>query len=487
MGEKTLNDLQPGPLWNHFQSICDIPHPSKHEEKIIEFVRNFATNLGLATIVDEVGNIIVKKAATPGMENRKTVVLQSHLDMVPQKNSDTPHNFETDPIQAYVDGDVVRAKGTTLGADNGIGVAMMMAIMEAKDLKHGPMEFLFTVDEETGMTGAFGLKPRMLEADVLINLDTEDEGELYIGCAGGVDTLIDKDYEQINMPENHAALEVNLKGLKGGHSGCDIHLGRGNSNKLLVKLLSEAREKLGLQLGKFEGGTLRNAIPRESFATVIIPSDKKDEFAKMVTEYEAKLKQDYAKVDPNLILEVKETNWNGKVMKDEEAKNFFAAINNVHDGVYTMCADMPDVVETSSNLAIVTVENGHFNIHTSQRSSAESGKEEIRSKISKVFEEIGAKVESKGSYPGWAPDVNSPILETMKGVYKNLFNKEALVKVVHAGLECGLLRSLYPNMDCISIGPDIHFPHSPDEQVNIATVQKVWDFLLESLKEAPLK
>ncbi len=477
---KTLLDLTPERVWKHFNDLCAIPHPSKHEEKIVEHIINFTKGIGLEYNTDAVMNIAVKKPASAGMESKKTIVFQSHVDMVPQKNSDNPHNFEKDPIQPWVDGDYVKAKGTTLGADNGIGVAMMMAMMEDKTLEHGPLEFLFTVDEETGMTGAFGLKPGFLTGDILVNLDTEDEGELYIGCAGGVDTLIEKNYSQVDAPQGFLPVEISLKGLKGGHSGCDIHLNRGNANKLMNELFARLEGKIEWRLNRVEGGNLRNAIPRESFAQLYVQD--KAALEKEMKALEADLKARFGNDEPDLAFGMKDANFTGKVVEPSELKSFIATISKVHNGVLSMCKDMPEVVETSSNLAIVKAEAGKIAIHTSQRSSVEAEKNRMKDMVAVSFKEMGANVEHQGSYPGWAPNVKSPILDLMKARYKNMFGKEALVKVVHAGLECGLINSVYPKMDCISIGPNINFPHSPDERVQISTVKMVWDFVLDVMK-----
>ncbi len=482
-----LTDLNPKDLWVNFQNICNIPHPSKKEEKIIEYVKSFGENLGLKTIVDNIGNVIIKKPATPGYENRKGIILQGHLDMVPQANSDVNHNFETDPIQAYVDGDWVTAKGTTLGADNGIGAAAAMAVLQSNNIEHGPLECLFTIDEETGMTGAFGLKPGLLDGDILLNLDSEDEGELYIGCAGGVDANISLSYSEENTPQNVKAYKIAITGLKGGHSGLDIARGRGNSNKLLIRLFDHAAKEYGLRIADIQGGSLRNAIPRESFSVVIIPNDKADDFLTEVKNFEELYKNELGAVEPGLIITAEETSVPGKVFDIESQTKLIKSIYACPNGVIRMSDAMQGVVETSTNLAIIKSNNGTITINCLLRSAVDSAKKDLGQMITNVFELARAKVELTGEYPGWKPNAESPILKTMTEVYKNKYGKTPEIKVIHAGLECGILGANYPYWDMISFGPTIRFPHSPDEKVNIKTVEKFWDFLVETLKNVPVK
>ncbi len=484
---KEILELEPKALWKHFYSLTQIPRPSKKEGKVIEFMKKFGEDLGLETIVDEVGNVIIKKPATEGMENRKGVILQGHLDMVPQKNADTDHDFEKDPIDAYVDGEWVTARGTTLGADNGMGVAAAMAVLESKDLVHGPIEALFTIDEETGMTGAENLKPGLLDGDILLNMDSEDEGELYIGCAGGVNTNGELEYKEEDVPKGMAAFKVTVKGLKGGHSGLDIHLGRGNANKIMNALLTTAASKYGLRVAEISGGNLRNAIPREAFATVVVPEDKKELFQKFVEEFDALVKDEFKDTDAGVEVTAESTDMPAKIIDEDSQKAMFKAVADCPNGVIAMSKEVEGIVETSTNLAIVKSENGKIEIATLQRSLVDEGKDKLAADVRAAFENAGFKAESSGDYPGWKPNPDSPILKEMKEIYNNKFGKVPEVKVIHAGLECGLLGSVYTNWDMISFGPTIRSPHSPDEKVNIATVQKFWDFLVETLKHVPEK
>ena len=487
MSKEILN-LEPKALWKHFYSLTQIPRPSKKEAKVIEFMKKFGEDLGLETIVDEVGNVIIKKPAMPGMENKKGIILQGHLDMVPQKNADTEHDFENDPIDAYVDGEWVTAKGTTLGADNGMGVAAAMAVLEAKDLEHGPIEALFTIDEETGMTGAENLKQGLLDGEILLNMDSEDEGELYIGCAGGVNTNATLTYEEQETPDDVTAYKIAVKGLKGGHSGLDINLGRGNANKIMNALLMTAADKFGLKVAELQGGSLRNAIPRESFATVVVPNEHKDKFEKFVEEFKAIAKDEFNDTEPDLDITLETLEEKpAKVMSDEAQNSMFKAVAEAPNGVIAMSESVEGIVETSTNLAIVNAKDGKLEIATLQRSLVDADRDKIAEQMRKVFSEAGLIPVSNGVYPGWKPNPDSVILKEMKEIYNNKFGKVPEVKVIHAGLECGLLGAIYPNWDMISFGPTIRFPHSPDEKVNIATVQKFWDFLVETLKNVPEK
>ena len=484
---KVLSNLEPNPLWNYFEDICNIPHPSKKEEKIIAYVKKFGEDLGLETHTDVVGNIVIRKPATPGYEKRQTIVLQGHLDMVPQKNNDTQHDFEKDPIEPWIDGEWVKARGTTLGADNGIGAAAAMAVLAANDLEHGPIECLFTIDEETGMTGAFALKEGFLKGDILMNLDSEDEGELYIGCAGGIDTTAWFHYNETDVVGAVEAYKVELKGLKGGHSGLDIKLGRGNANKIMNRLLWQANRNFSLQLHSIEGGSLRNAIPREATAIVVVPKENEENFENLVKELGLKIKNELKNVEPDFVLQVSKTEVPSTVIDPKVAANLFNGIYACPNGVIRMIDDMPEVVETSTNLAIVKSDNGKVEVCTLQRSSVDSAKDDLCNMMRSVFEMADAKVEHAGSYPGWKPNVKSPILKTMKNVYQQKFGNIPEVKVIHAGLECGLIGGVYPNLDMISFGPTIRNPHSPDEKVNIKTVGLFWEFLVETLKNAPVK
>ncbi|MBN2638906.1 MAG: aminoacyl-histidine dipeptidase [Bacteroidales bacterium] len=484
---KDILKLEPKELWKNFYSLTQIPRPSKKEEQVIAFVKKFGEDLGLETIVDEVGNVIIRKPATEGMEDRKGVILQSHLDMVPQKNSDTNHDFEKDPIDAYIDGEWVTAKGTTLGSDNGMGAAAAMAVLESKDLVHGPIEALFTIDEETGMTGAENLKPGLLKGDILLNMDSEDEGELYIGCAGGVNTNAEASYKEEKAPEGSVAYKVVVKGLKGGHSGLDINLGRGNANKIINALLATATDKYGLRVASLEGGTLRNAIPREAFATVVIPEANAVNFETFVKEFDEIVKDEFEETDGGVSVSAEKAEAAAKVMEATAQANLFKAVANCPNGAIAMSKDLEGIVETSTNLAIVKAEKGKIEMASLQRSLTEDGKDKLAEQVRQVLTESGLKAESSGNYPGWNPNPDSPILKEMKEVYNNKFGKVPEVKVIHAGLECGLLGSVYPNWDMISFGPTIRWPHSPDEKVNIATVEKFWDFLVETLKNIQAK
>lgn len=484
--DKNIDKLQPTSLWGNFHELTKIPRPSKNEQKVIEFVKKFGESLGLETIVDEVGNVIIRKPASSGMENRKGIILQSHLDMVPQKNSDKVHDFTKDAIEAYIDGDWVTANDTTLGADNGIGAAAAMAILSSKDVEHGPIEALFTIDEETGMTGAFGLKPGLLKGDILLNLDSEDEGELYIGCAGGINTSATFDYKLEDVPKDFKGFKIIIKGLKGGHSGLDIHLKRGNANLILNRILINGNEHLGLLLADIEGGSLRNAIPREAFATVAVPQSEVDNLKKLIAEVEAYYKKSLTD-DPGLVIKLEETETPSKIIDVATFDNILNAVHLSPNGVIKMDPKLKDVVETSSNLAIIKSDNGKLNIAFLHRSSSENSKKELCKQVREIYEKYGAKIENSGDYPGWQPNPNSPILNTMKEVYNKNFGKVPEVKVIHAGLECGILGANYPNWDMISFGPTIRFPHSPDEKVHIESVGKFWDYLIKTLKEAPLK
>ncbi len=482
-----IQNLEPKPVWKHFYSLTQIPRPSKNEAKASEFVEKFGKELGLETIKDEVGNVIIKKPATPGHENKKTVILQGHLDMVPQKNSDTDFDFENDPIQAYVDGDVVKAKDTTLGADNGMGVAAAMAVLEDKNLEHGPIEALFTVDEETGMTGANELKPGLMDGEILINMDSEDEGELYIGCAGGLETNAFFHFKEESVPSDSKAFNIEVKGLKGGHSGLDIHLGRGNANKVLNRILWHANQSIDIRIASIEAGSLRNAIPREATVTVTVPSSDVGEMENFVNEVSEAVKNELSLVEPNISIEMKETDMPSSVIDKTTQDNLIRAIYGCPHGVIRMSDAMEGMVETSTNLAVIKEQDGKIRIQTLQRSAVDTAKEDLGNMLRSVFELAGAEVVHEGAYPGWKPNPDSPILQTMKDVYSDNFGKEPKVTAIHAGLECGIISQAYPGLDMISFGPTINYPHSPDEEVNIETVQKFWDFLVYTLKNVPEK
>ncbi|NMB37172.1 MAG: aminoacyl-histidine dipeptidase [Bacteroidales bacterium] len=486
----TLSHLKPQRVWKHFYSLTQIPRPSKHEGKAVQFLEKFGKDLGLETIKDKVGNIIIRKPATPGMENRMGIILQAHIDMVPQKNNDKVHDFKKDPIQPRIvskeDGDWLYATGTTLGADNGLGCAVAMAVMEADDLVHGPVEALFTVDEETGMTGARELQPNVLKGDILVNLDSETEGELYVGCAGGLDATAVFKYKEEPLPKGYEVFAIHVKGLRGGHSGMEIHEGRGNANKVMMRVLLPALRDLKGKLVSIEGGNLRNAIPREAVAVIAVPEERADELQVIVDSVLAQVKNEYANIDPNIQIFLEEAKAK-KVMASNVALKMAKAVYACPNGVDRMSLEMDDLVETSNNLAIVKSEDGKIFVKCLMRGSMDTAKEDLSEAIRAVFELAGAKVTLTGGYSGWQPNMRSPILKTMKETYFNLFGKEAKVTAVHAGLECGILGSKYPNWDMISCGPTILSPHSPDERVFIPSVDKWWEFIVAALANAPKK
>jgi dipeptidase D len=482
-----IRNLEPKVVWEIFQQLCDIPRPSKKEQKAAEFAKKFGEDLGLETIMDEIGNVIIKKPATPGMEDRKTVVLQGHLDMVPQKNSNIDHDFETDPIQAYVDGEWVTARDTTLGADNGIGAAAAMATLKSTDIVHGPLEVLLTIDEETGMTGAENLKGGILDADIMINTDSEDEGELYIGCAGGIDTNAKFHYKEEAVPADSLAFLIDVKGLRGGHSGLDISLGRGNSNKILNRILYATNKSLDIRIADIQSGSLRNAIPREGFAVVTVPKSQSGEFKSFIDELVPQIKSELSVTEPDLDITYLETDMPSMLIDEKTHNNLIKGIYGVPNGVFRMSDAMEGLIETSTNLAIIQKKDGFIELATLQRSSVDSAKEDLANMIRNVLELAGAEVVHEGAYPGWNPNINSPILKTMQDAYNNKWGKIPEIKAIHAGLECGIIMENYPNLDTISFGPTIRFPHSPDEKVNIKTVGMFYDFLLETLKNIPKK
>ena len=483
----SIKNLEPNGLWKNFYNLTQIPRPSKKEEKVVAFVKEFGEKLGLETIVDKVGNVIIRKPATPGYENRMGVVLQAHLDMVPQKNSDKVHDFEKDPIETYIENGWVKANGTTLGADNGVGAAAAMAVLEATDLEHGPIEALFTIDEETGMTGANALESGVLKGDILINTDSETEGELYVGCAGGIDTCgyFTPKFEAV--PAGSKAFQLVVKGLKGGHSGMDIILGRANANKVMNELLAYATEKLDARVADIQGGSLRNAIPRESFVTVTVSEDKAEELAAFVSQFETMKKEQFAAVEPDMSITIAPAEMPAQVMDKATIANIIEAVAKYPNGVIAMSKDFEGTVETSSNLAIVKLIDGQVMTASLQRSLVDASKDVLAAEMRELLEKCGAVAESTGSYPGWKPNINSPILHTMKKVYEEKYGKTPKIMVIHAGLECGILGSKYPNWDMVSFGPTLVFPHSPDEALKIDTVPLFWEFLAETLKNVPVK
>lgn len=486
--DKDFSKLKPELLWKRFSEICNIPHPSHHEEKIREYIVKFAKEHKLDYTVDEGPNVIIRKPATSGMEGRKTIVLQAHLDMVPQKNSDKEFDFEKDPIEAYIDGEWVTANGTTLGADNGIGASAILAVLESNDIKHGPIEALFTATEETGMDGAFALRAGELKGDILVNLDSETEGELYVGCAGGLDVTATMKYDTVKLDKNEfTGYRLELKGLKGGHSGMEIVLQRGNANKLLVRFMRNFQEKLGIMLCDIDGGGLRNAIPREAFATVAVMKKNEKAFLAAVKRFEKLYINEYKGIEDSISFKAIPVKTPSKAINFFDQANLVDAVFACPNGVMRMSTSMPGLVQTSSNLARVVSERGYFKIMCLLRSSVNSEKDDLALMIRTVMELSGATVKQSGAYDGWNPNMESPILKTMKESYNKLFGREPDVMAIHAGLECGIIGGKYPSMDMISCGPTIKYPHSPDEKVNIASVEKFWKFLCYTLENAPVK
>ncbi|MEG1659383.1 MAG: aminoacyl-histidine dipeptidase [Bacteroides sp.] len=486
--EKQL--LNPTALFQYFEEICQVPRPSKKEEKIIAYLKAFGEKHHLETKVDETGNVLIKKPASKGKENLQTVALQSHVDMVCEKNSNVQHNFLTDPIETEIDGEWLKAKGTTLGADNGIGVATELAILADDSLEHGPLECLFTVDEETGLTGAFALKEGFLNADILLNLDSEDEGELFIGCAGGIDSVAQFVYKEVDVPADFFAGRVEVSGLKGGHSGGDIHLGRGNANKILNRFihLMKATYPQDFYLCEFNGGNLRNAIPREAYAIFAVPEKFKHEVRVSLNVFTAEIENELSVVEPDLKIVLESEAPRAKAIDPDTTERLCAALTACPHGVYAMSQDIPGLVETSTNLASVKMKPACvIRIETSQRSSILSARDDMANTVRAVFELAGAAISSGDGYPGWKPNPHSAILEVAVQSYKRLFGVEAQVKAIHAGLECGLFLSKYPGLDMISFGPTMIGVHSPDERLNIPTVQKFWVHLLDVLANIPEK
>ncbi len=480
-----IRQLEPKRLWNKFADLNAVPRPSKKEERVIAFMKDFGKNLGLETIEDEVGNVIIKKPATAGMENRTTVVMQSHLDMVHQKNNDTEFDFDTQGIDMFIEGDWVKAKGTTLGADNGLGVATIMAILESIDIPHPAIEALFTIDEETGMTGAMGLKGGLLSGGILLNLDTEEDDEIGVGCAGGIDITATRTYDEEETPEFKIGFEINVKGLQGGHSGMQIHEGLGNANKLMNRLLFDGFENFGLRISEIDGGSLRNAIPRESKAVVVIDAIHEDAFLLEINELANAIKKEYKTMEPELVVDVAKCDTPKKIMDLGVQEGFTRAVYAALNGVYRMSADIPDLVETSNNIARVIVKEGNIKVGCLTRSSAESAKMDLANSLRATFELTGCEVEFSGEYPGWTPNMDSAILKVMTKLYEDLNGEKPNVAACHAGLECGILGQNYPDMDMISFGPNIKGAHSPDERAQISSVQKYWKFVLEILKAIP--
>ena len=482
-----IRNLEPKALWNKFADLNAVPRPSKKEERVIEFITSFGNALGLETFEDEIRNVIIRKPATAGMENRKPIVLQGHLDMVHQKNSDTIFDFDKQGIEMYVDGDWVRARGTTLGADNGLGVAMIMAILESKEIKHPAIEALFTIDEETGMTGALNLKGGILKGEILLNMDTEEDDEIDIGCAGGIDVTATRKYHEEETPAGSVGYTITVKGLNGGHSGMDIHKGLGNANKIMNRLLFSAFENFGLQISEINGGSLRNAIPRESVAKVIVAGMYDEAYIFDMQEIINDIKTEYKTTEPKLTIEIAKSDLPQKVMDIGVQEGILRSIYAAHNGVYRMSADMEDLVETSNNVAKVIIKDGEIVISCLTRSSVETSKFDLANALSSAFELSGCEVNLTGSYPGWTPNIKSEILDLLVKIYEKQNNEKPKVVACHAGLECGILGTNYPDMDMISFGPTIHGAHSPDERASIQSSQKFYKFVLEILENIPLK
>ncbi len=480
-------DLRPAVVFHYFDEVCQVPRPSKKEEKIRAYLLDFAKKHNLEAKTDEAGNVLIKKAASAGMENLKTVILQSHIDMVCEKNKDTEHNFETDPIQTYIDGEWLRAKGTTLGADNGIGVATELAVLASDDIKHGPIECLFTVDEETGLTGAFALKEGFMNGDILLNLDSEDDGELFIGCAGGANTTAIYPFPTEKAPQGWFFFRVSVKGLTGGHSGDDISKNRANANKLLNRFLVQTMQKYGMRLADIEGGNLHNAIPREAHALCAVPMEYKEAVRVDLNIFISEIENEYSATEPNLSMDLESEAPVEYVMEQMAMERFLLSIYAVHHGVYAMSQDIPGLVETSSNLASIKVCDGTIKVVTSQRSSILSSRKDMSQMVSAAFILGGATVTTGEGYPGWKPNPSSEILKIAVESYKRLFGVEPKVKAIHAGLECGLFLQKYPSLDMVSFGPTLRGVHSPDERMLIPTVEKFWNHLLDILAHIPAK
>lgn len=482
-----LASLYPQPLWQWFAEICAIPHPSKHEQALSQHIQQWAKSRQLNIVEDHVGNLIIKKPATPGMENCKTVVLQAHLDMVPQKNADKVHDFTKDPIDAYIDGDWVKARGTTLGADNGIGMASALAVLGSSDIKHGPIEVLLTVDEEAGMTGAFGVQPGMLEAEILINTDSEQEGEIYMGCAGGVDAEFSIKAQWQDVPANSQAFQLNIAGLKGGHSGVNIHLGRGNANKLLARFFADNGAKLGLHIASFTGGSLRNAIPREANVVLTVANDNAELLQQQLADYQQLVQLELAAVEPAINFSLTSIAAPTKVLQADVQQRLINLLNVCPNGVMRMSDEVAGVTETSLNVGVISTSDSSIQVLCLIRSLIDSGREQVQGMLSSLAQLAGAEVKFSGAYPGWKPNPDSAVMAIVNQTYQDIYNKEPVVMVIHAGLECGLFKKPYPNMDMVSIGPTIRYPHGPDEMVNIKTVGQYWQLLLAVLERIPAK
>jgi len=487
----SLSSLKPTSLWQLFEKICSIPHPSKHEQQISQWIQSWARALDLAVKEDDIGNIAIKKPATAGMENRKGVILQAHMDMVPQKNNDTEHDFLTDPIRPYIieeaNGPWVTADGTTLGADNGIGLASALAVLASDDIAHGPLEVLVTIDEEAGMSGAFGLQPNWLDGDILINTDSEQEGEVYMGCAGGIDGSATFPLSFADVPENYQAFNLSMSGLKGGHSGVDIHTGRANANKLLIRFLLEASEKFDIKLTEFNGGSLRNAIPREANASFVVALANIDALKASLASYLSTIQGNLGAIETAIEMLLISPEDFEHCWDEQTQYNILRALNACPNGVIRMSDDIEGIVETSLNLGVINTRGKNLNALVLIRSLHDDGSLEVQRTVKSVFELAGANIKFSGEYPGWKPNTDSAIMKTVSNTYQQLFDKVPAVMVIHAGLECGLFKTAYPHWDMVSIGPTIKFPHSPDEKIDVKTVEQYWQLLTAVLANIPKK
>ncbi len=482
-----LGHLKPELVWYHFEEICKYPRPSKKEEKIAEYVVSVGKRLGLQVEKDKFGNIVIRKPATPGLENLKTVVLQGHIDMVCEKNRDVEHDFDKDPIYPYIEGDWVKAKGTTLGADNGIGVACALAVLEATDVEHGALECLFTLDEETGLTGASSLKKNWLKADILINMDSEDLGTIFIGCSGGKNTAATFKAKLEKTPRNYSSFELKVAGLKGGHSGLEIHVGRGNAVKILNRAIWSYSQENNIRLAEINGGNKHNAIPREAFAVVLVPKNDEKKLKKFVAKYNETVKAEYVSVEPDLMVSMEKHSAPEKVLDEKTQKHLLNALYAIPHGVIKMSNDIPGLVETSTNLAVVETKGKNINIVTSQRSPVASQNVDITNMVTSVLKLAGAEISYGDGYPGWAPDIHSDILKVFKSTFTKMYGKEPEVTAIHAGLECGIIKEKYPDMDMISFGPTMRDVHSPAEKLQISTVPEFYNQLKTVLKNIPAK
>jgi len=481
-----LKKLSPEKLWFYFTEVLQIPRPSKKEERIVEYILAFGKQHNLETLQDKIGNVLIRKPATEGMENRKSVVLQSHVDMVCEKNNDVEFDFEKDPIQTWIDDGWVKAKGTTLGADDGIGIAAQLTLLASDDIPHGPIECLFTIDEETGLTGAFGLKSDLLKSTILLNLDSEDDGELFIGCAGGKDTVITLPCKKVAAPTGHKSYKITVSGLVGGHSGDDIHKGRGNANKILNRVLWSSANDFDLKVSVFDGGNLRNAIAREAYADVCIPDGSNQQFCDFINQFNTIVQSEYKVTEPDLIIDLSKIDDVDFIIDALSQEKLLNSVYACPHGVIAWSAEIPNFVETSTNLASIKTLDDTIIITTSQRSSVESAKDDICNMVASTFRLTGAEIKHTDGYPGWTPNPNSEIVDITSETYRDLFEEEPKVLAIHAGLECGLIGDVYPDMDMISYGPTIKGAHSPDERLKIDTVQKFWDLTVEVLRKIPV-